>query len=261
MFFLFFCFSPHLCVCGVFVFNSVWRALLLPACLPPPPLHTHLPSTHHLCQPSLSTNNLSHTIAHNHLYQPPFHTPSFTHHLSRTSLYLRFAWQAWHLQHWAGSGSGGWHHFVTHTHTTIFDTPSFTHTQLCHMLSFTHNFHTHHLSHTTLSHTTSFFVTHNLSHTTLSRTHTTLFYLPVLHHILCPSFFPAPLQHVVLIIGRSCLVGLSGPLIFFLLLLLSPRSSLSVFLSLFFPLPLPLPRPLPLSLSLSLSLVPFLLSY
>ena len=75
--------------------------------------------------------------------------------------------------------------------------------------------HTHHLSHPTLSHThahpPSFFGTRHLSHTTLS--HTTLFYFSVLHHLLCLSFLPRPLQHVVLIIGRSCLVGLSGPLV------------------------------------------------
>ena len=73
---------------------------------------------------------------------------------------LHFAWQAWHLWHWAGSH-------------TIFDTP------LCHTPSFTH-----HLSHTTSSHTTfdtplchtpSF--THHLCHTTLSHTifHTSSF--------------------------------------------------------------------------------------
>ena len=87
--------------------------------------HTHLcrlPSfTHHL-----SHTSFSHTICHTHLCQPP----SLSHHLSHTSLShtrrgtwwhpfpfhvagatlgdtnLRFAWQAWHFGHWAGSG--GW---------------------------------------------------------------------------------------------------------------------------------------------------------
>ena len=58
----------------------------------------------------------------------------------------------------------------------------------------------------------SFFATPHLSHTTLSRT--------ALHLLLDPpppplSFLlsPSPLQHLLLIIGRSWLVGLSGPLI------------------------------------------------
>ena len=50
---------------------------------------SHTPSfTHHLSHTSLST-----TI---------FHTPSLTHHLG--DIHLHFAWQAWHLRHWAGSG-------------------------------------------------------------------------------------------------------------------------------------------------------------
>ena len=138
-----------------------------------------------------------------------------------------FAWQAWHLETstFVSRGTYGTglalvalvagttlsHTTLSHTifHHTIF------HTQLCHTPSFatpsfTHHFVTHHLSHTTLSHalfhtqlshtpsfthnfvthTPSSFVTHHLSHTTLS--HTTLFYLSVLHHILCLSFFPCP---------------------------------------------------------------------
>jgi len=72
---------------------------------------------------------------------------------------LHFAWQAWHLWHWAGSH-------------TIFDTP------LCHTPSFTNHLSQPTLSHTTfdtpLCHTPSF--THHLCHTTLSHTifHTTL---------------------------------------------------------------------------------------
>ena len=113
---------------------------------------------------------------------------------------LHFAWQAWRLWHWSGSGG-------THTqlfHTTLSQIP-FTHnfvTQAFHTHnfvtnnSFTHNFatyisFTHNLLHTTLSHTT-------LSHTTLlhtqTYTHNTVthssFTQPVLHHLL--SFLPFP---------------------------------------------------------------------
>ena len=142
-----------------------------------------------------------------HLSHTNFHTPSFT------------------------------HHFVTHhlSHT-IFDTPSFT--PLCHTPSFTHRHRrsfTHHLSRTTLCHTilhhsilhtplchtpsfttpsfTHNFVTHHVSHATLSHTHNFVLLLdpppPPLSFLLSPS----PLQHLVLIIGRNCFVGLSGPLI------------------------------------------------
>ena len=89
----------------------------------------HTPSfTHHLCQPSLSTTiHLSHTIFHTssfkHFQTPSFThifvnnnlshaTPSFTHtilHITSLThhlgdIHLHFAWQAWHLWHWAGSG-------------------------------------------------------------------------------------------------------------------------------------------------------------
>ena len=86
---------------------------------------------------------------------------------------------------------------LSHTHTT----------QLCHTPSFTHNFVNHHLSHTLfhtqLSHTTfsphthtsSFFVTHQLSYATLSPQPPP----PPLSFL--PS--PSPLQHLVLMIGRS----------------------------------------------------------
>ena len=96
------------------------------------------------------------------------------------------------------------HNFVTHhlspqhlSHTTLSHT--IFHTQLCHTLSFTQLCHTH---------------THHLSHTTLSHTHTHNFVL-----LLGPPPPPlpflsslSPLQHLVLIIGRLCHVGLSGPL-------------------------------------------------
>ena len=66
-------------------------------------------------------------------------------------------------------------------------------------------------------HTPSFFVTHHLSHTTLS--HTIVF---TSRSFLCLSFLPRPATtfNLLLIIGRSWHVGLSGPLISFLVLLL-----------------------------------------
>ena len=93
-------------------------------------------------------------------------------------------------------------HHLSHTalsHTTF-------HSQLSHTQSFTQNFVTY----------TIFFVPHHLSHTTSSRT--TLHIQLVL--LLDPppppsSFLPSPslLQHMLLIIGRNWLVGLSCPLI------------------------------------------------
>ena len=71
-------------------------------------------------------------------------------------------------------------HTCIHTYIPSFHTPSF--------------FVTQHLSHTTLSHTTVF----------TSRSFTTSFVFPS---------FPVPLQHLLLIIGRSWHVVLSGPLI------------------------------------------------
>ena len=79
-------------------------------------------------------------------------------------------------------------------------TPSFTHhlchTQMCHTPSFAHNFVLHN------------FVTHtnNSSHTT---------FRSILHYLLCLSFLPRPAW--ILLVGRSWLVGLSGPLILGLL--------------------------------------------
>ena len=109
-----------------------------------------------------------------------------------------------------------------------FVTDSF-HTQLCHTsLSHTTLSHTT-LSHTTLSHTTLFhtqlFHTQLWSHTTFS--HTTLLRTQTYTHntftqlfhptCLAPSpflpAFPISFSHLLVIIGRSWFVGLSGPLI------------------------------------------------
>ena len=119
------------------------------------------------------------------------------------------------------------HNFVTHHlwhtifHTTsphtIFHTPSQTifHTPLRHTPSLTHD-----LSHTTLSHTIfpTQSLTHHLTHTIF---HHTIFHTQLCHTIFPPppplSFLPSPspLQNLLIIIGRSWLVGLCGPLTFF----------------------------------------------
>ena len=171
--------------------------------------HT-LSFTHNFVTHHLSHTTSSHTIFHTQLCHTPCfthtqlcHTPCsthnfVTHHLSHTTLsHTIFHRQLYHTPCF----------FATHhlSHTTLSHT--IFHTQLCHTPSFTHNFVTHHLSHTTLSHTTLHIqlVHTQLTHTQLAHTHT--------HHILCLSF-PVPLQHLLLIIGRNWLVGLSGPLIF-----------------------------------------------
>ena len=93
---------------------------------------THHFVTHLLSHTTFSHTTLSHTILHAQLCHTPsfthttlshtiFHTPSFTYNLVRRGtwrhpllfcvagvalgdIYLRFAWQARHLWHWAGSG-------------------------------------------------------------------------------------------------------------------------------------------------------------
>ena len=118
-------------------------------------------------------------------------------HVALGDIPFRFAWQAWHLWHWAGSGVT---HHLCHTpssHTTlsptIFDTPSFTHhlsPSFTHHLShhfvtpsFTHHFVTHHLSSFTHN-----FVAHQLCHT-LPFTHNfhthTIFHIQLGHTQLC----------------------------------------------------------------------------
>ena len=209
-----------------------------------------------LCHTPSFTHHLWHTLFHTPSFTPLCHTPSFTHHLSHTTLsptIFDTPSLTHHLSHTALSHTifhtplchtPSFKHHLSHTifHHTIFHTHNFVthhlsphifHTPLFHRQSFTHNFVTRSVSHTTFTHTIfqtqvchthtpSFFVTHHLSHTTLS--HTTLFYFSILHHLLCLSFLPSPspLQHLVLIIGRSCLVGLSGPLIFEVLTILTP---------------------------------------
>ena len=164
---------------------------------------THNFDTHYLSHTTLShtifdtwsfTHHLSHTIFDTPSYTQLCHTPSFTHHLSHTI-------------------------FDTPSFTPLRHTPSFTHR---HRPSFTHHFVTHHLwhmiFHTPLCHTPS--LTHHLTHTIFHHTifHTHNF---VTNHFSSTSSFvfpfPSPLQNLLIIIGRNWLVGLCGPLTFFLI--------------------------------------------
>ena len=175
-----------------------------------------------------------------------------------------FAWQAWHLRHWAGSGCalgsqltpwaprlfawqawhlatwtvtlrasrGAWQHRPSLCvagvalmaldwlwwHTQLFRTTlsqiPFTHnfvtqafhTQLCH----TQLFHTQLWSHTTFSHTT-LLRTQTYTHT--HNTFTQLFHPTCLAPSPFLPAFPISFSHLLVIIGRSWFVGLSGPLI------------------------------------------------
>ena len=169
--------------------------------------HTHNFVTHHLwhmifhtplCHTQSLTRHLTHNFVTHRLSHTICHTPSLTHHL-------------WHTI------------FHTTSPHTVFHTPSQTifHTQLCHTpslahtifgtWSFTHHFVTHHLSHAIFD-TPSYtyhLSPHHLSHTTLSQT----IFPPPPPLSFLPS--PSPLQILLIIIGRSWLVGLCGPLTFF----------------------------------------------
>ena len=160
--------------------------------------------------------------------------------MAQSHIHGRFAWQLWHSWHWVA-----WRH-----------PPSFcvagvalvalgwlagcgVTRHLCHTPSFTHSV-THHLSHTifdtpsfkTLSHT--IFVTQHLSHTLF---HTQLCHTPsLIHHLshttLSPTIFvlllgppPPPLSFLI---GTSCLVGLSGPLIEVLKMMMLQKTVLFV---------------------------------
>ena len=242
-------------LCGVLVFDSVSQVLLL---LPPPAsttslshttlshtishtqlCHTqlcHIPSfTHDFVTYHLSHTTLSHLILHTQLchtsssththtplcHTPSFTTPSFTHHFVTH-----------HLSHITLSHTI-FHHTIFHTqlcHTPSFATPSFAHHFVTHHLA--HATLSHALFHTQLSHTPSF--THNfVTHTIFLRLTPSFTYNFVTHnfvllvgpppHPLSFLLSPSPLQHVVLIIGRSCLVELSGPLIFMHLENVHPR--------------------------------------
>ena len=163
----------------------------------------HTPSFTPLCHTlsftrNFVTHHLSHTTFHTHNFVTPSlsHT-TFTHHLSHTTLsHTIFDTPLCHTPS------------LTH-HLWVFYTPSFTH-HLWHTIfctpSFTHNFVPHHLSPHHLCHTPSF-TTPSFTHTTLSHT----IFPPPPPLSFLPS--PSPLPHFLLIIGRSWLVGLSGPFI------------------------------------------------
>ena len=170
-------------LCGVLVFDSVSRHLLLVLLPPPHPRlsHTTLSPTifHTQSFTRIFVNHhLSHIIFHTHTHTLPsttiFHTQSFTHnfvthHLSHTSV----STTSFHTPSFT-------HNFVTHTlsHTSL--SPTIFHTHPCHPPSFTHNFVTHQLCHTpSFTHN---FVTHQLCHTP-----------PFIHHLsritLSPTIF------------------------------------------------------------------------
>ena len=60
-------------------------------------VHTQLVHTHNFLTHNLSTHNL---LTHN----LSFLTSTFVTGVALGDIHLRFTWQAWHLQHWAGSG-------------------------------------------------------------------------------------------------------------------------------------------------------------
>ena len=175
--------------------------------------HTHTTFSHTI----FDTTSLSHTIFHTHLCL----TPSLSHaHVSHTIFVTR------HLCH-TPSFTQFCH--IPSLSRTIFrpqlcHTPSLSqtifHTQLCHTIFVTHNLShicfTRHLSPTTLWH-----ATWPHSHTNL---HMQVFKWSITASFIYPSF-PIPLDPLLLLIGRSWLVGLSGP--FFSLCTTIPHGSVS----------------------------------
>ena len=165
-------------LCGVLVFDSVSRLLLLRRLHPPslthtifhifvthPPCHTQNFVTHHL----FNTHYLSHTTLLPTIFHTPLcYPPSFTHHFLTHHLFTHNATH--HLSH------------TTLSHTTLSPTI------LSHTIFVTHNFFTHHLSHTTLSHTT-------LSHTILS--HIIFVTHNFVRHHLSPLCHPPSFTHTI----------------------------------------------------------------
>ena len=177
---------------------------------------THNFVTHHFV-----TRHLSHTVLDTPSFTPLCHTPSFTPHFCPTPL----CHTPFFTHHF------GTHHLSPHhlSHTTLSHTffhHTIFHTQLCRIPSsatpsFTHHFATHHLSHTTLSPTifdtpsfTHNFVTHNFVTHTICLCHTPSFTYNFVTHNFALRLSPPP-PPLSFLIGTSCLVGLSGPSIFF----------------------------------------------
>ena len=155
----------------------------------------HIRHKSHIRYAHISHTHLSHTIFHTPLCHTPsftqlFHTPSFTHNFVKHNL-SHTIYDTTSLTH-----------TIFHTpsqtifHTPLCHTPSFT--QLFHTPSFTHNFVTHHLSPHHLCHTPSF-TTPSFTHTHTTLSHTIFLPPPPLSFL--PS--PSPLQHFLLITGRS----------------------------------------------------------
>ena len=157
---------------------------------------THTTCHHTTCS---HTHNSTHTqLAHTHLVLPDIHLrdrrgtwrhpPSF--HVAGVALghiHIRFTWQAWHLRHWAGSGGAPGSQLTPWT-------PRLFAWQAWHLAKSTH-------------------LTHNLSpHTTYSSTHNLLHHNP--YHLFSLCCFPhAIFTFLLLLVGRSWHVSLSGPLI------------------------------------------------
>ena len=185
--------------------------------------HWHTPSFTHRHRPYFT-----HLLSHITLLQTIFHTPSFTHHIGTHHLSHTVTDHISHtFFHTSHCYKPSFTYHLSHTTLshTIFRHTIF-HTPLCHTPSFQHNFVTRSLSHTTfthtifhtqLCHTRTIFLCHTPSFTYNFVTHNFVLLLdpppPPLSFL--PS--PAPLRHYVIMyvltIGRSCLVGLSGPLI------------------------------------------------
>ena len=172
------------------------------------PSLTHHFVTHHLSHTTFFTI-FHHTILHTPLcHTPSFTTPSFTHNFVAHHL------SPHHLSHTTLSHTIFHHTSFTHTTSRTIFRHTILHTPLCHTIFHHTIFHTHNfvtqLCHT---HAHTIFLCHTPSFTCNFVTHNFVLRLdpppPPLSFL--PS--PSPLQHVVLIIGRSCLVGLSGPLI------------------------------------------------
>ena len=144
-------------------------------------------------------------------HPPSFHVAG----VAQTHIHRRFAWQAWHSWHWVWWAH---HRFDSRAWWNSKKAEQLTHKQLTH-------------KQLTL-------------HTYIHDIHT---YLPTYIHTFIPTYLldlsPTPLQPLKLIIGRSWLVGLSGPLI-----------SLSLFFSLFLYLSLIICLPTYWSICLSIYL-------
>ena len=134
----------------------------------------------------------------------PNHSPSIHHNFVWSSCFWFFTLLAIPLS------GGTWRHRPgTHTHTQLF------HMQLCHTPCFTHTTRSHTIFHTQ----PPSFVIHNQAHLSQQNFirhnswHTTFFtYRSSTTSFVFPSF-PVQLQLLFLLVGRSWLVGFSGPVI------------------------------------------------